>query len=82
MPIYEYKCNNCGRINEFLEGVNQDRIEKICRYCNSRDLIKIFSRSFVSTGGDTVDSQAGVTCCGRDKRCESPPCSDDGICKR
>jgi hypothetical protein len=24
----------------------------------------------------------GTTCCGMDERCDTPPCSSDGICKR
>jgi len=29
-----------------------------------------------------IGSQDGLTCCGRTERCEKPPCSDDGSCKR
>jgi len=27
-------------------------------------------------------SFSGRTCCGRTERCDRPPCSDDGACKR
>ena len=82
MPIYEYRCNNCGGVSEFLEGVGQEKIEKICKHCGSKKLSKIFSKSFVSTSGHLIGSQGGTTCCGRTERCETPPCSDDGVCKR
>ena len=82
MPIYEYKCNTCSKISEFLEGVGQERIEKLCKHCGAKNLSKIFSKSFVSTSGHIIGSQGGTTCCGRTERCEKPPCSDDGTCKR
>jgi putative FmdB family regulatory protein len=92
MPIYEYQCKACGRISEFLEGVNQETARvsakgrsasgRKCKYCGSKELSKVFSKSFVSTGAGIIGSQGGTTCCGRTERCERPPCSDDGICKR
>jgi len=82
MPIYEYRCKDCGQISEFLEGVGEERVEKVCKYCKSKELSKIFSRSNVSMGGHIIGSQGGTTCCGRTERCEKPPCSDDGVCKR
>lgn len=42
MPVYEYKCSNCGRINEFLEGLSGNTA-KVCSYCGSRKLVKRFS---------------------------------------
>jgi len=82
MPIYEYKCKSCGKINEFLVGVVQEKAEIACKHCGSKKLDKIFSRSFVSKGeysGRPVSSQ---TCCGSDQPCDTPPCSDNGVCKR
>jgi putative FmdB family regulatory protein len=74
MPIYEYKCKNCGKITEFLEGVGQGNVDKVCKHCGSKQLEKIFSKSNIRMGG--------TTCCGRTERCDKPPCSDDEICKR
>ena len=82
MPIYEYKCKDCGRISEFLVGVVQDKVEIKCSHCGSKKLEKIFSKSFISTSGHLIGSQGGKTCCGRDERCDKPPCSDDDVCKR
>ena len=82
MPIYEYRCEECSRIGEFLVGVGQEKIEIKCRYCGSKSLYKIFSKSNISTKGHLISSQNGKTCCGREERCDTPPCSDDGICKR
>lgn len=52
MPIFEYRCKSCGKVSEFLEGVGQGKVEKVCKHC------------------------------GRDERCDIPPCSDEGVCKR
>jgi len=82
MPIYEYKCKNCGKVNEFLVGVGQENVEIKCNWCGSKELEKIFSRSFISMSGRIVGSQEGKTCCGRDEPCDTPPCSDGGVCRR
>jgi len=82
MPIYEYKCAECGKVNAFLEGVGQGETEKACKFCGSNQLDKIFSTMNVSSGSNIIGSQGGRTCCGRTERCEKPPCYDGGICKR
>ena len=82
MPIYEYRCDNCSKVSQFLEGVGRGKIEKFCKHCGSDKLSKIFSKSFVSAGKNFIGSQDGATCCGRTERCDTPPCSDDRTCKR
>ena len=85
MPIYEYKCNNCGSISEFFVGMGQDNSDIKCVHCGSKGLNRIFSEISVSkennTSGSSHSNEA-TTCCGRTERCEKPPCSDDGVCKR
>lgn len=82
MPIYEYKCKNCGMVNEFLQTIGDDESEIKCKFCESKELIKIFSKSFISKTERFTGPQGGKTCCGRDERCETPPCSDEGECIR
>lgn len=92
MPIYEYKCRDCGKISQFLVGVNQQDGEisaeggsasgRKCSFCQSKKLDKIFSKSFISAGRHTAGSSDGSTCCGRTERCDTPPCSGDGVCRR
>jgi len=82
MPIYEYQCKHCNAINEFLIGIGQGDIAIKCQYCGSKELNRILSKSNVAVGGRAIGSQQGKTCCGRDDRCEKPPCSGDGKCRR
>lgn len=78
MPIYEFKCKNCGKVNEFIE-LNFKEINLRCNFCGSGELIKSFSKlSVLSTNKDNISK----TCCGREERCDSPPCNDDGRCRR
>ncbi len=52
MPIYEYACDKCGKINDVLQKVN-DPPPKKCNSCGARNsLTKVVSRSsFVLRGG-------------------------------
>jgi len=81
MPIYEYQCKRCGKTSEFLIGIGQDQTELKCKKCESPELEKIFSKTVIAKGADIIGSQHGKTCCGRDKRCDKPPCSN-GVCSR
>ncbi|MHC4482474.1 MAG: FmdB family zinc ribbon protein [Planctomycetota bacterium] len=61
MPIYEYKCSNCGRISEFLENSSSKK-RRGCTHCGSTRLVK--QLSVFSAGVKQGDS----------KRCHG--CSD------
>jgi putative FmdB family regulatory protein len=82
LPIYEYKCQDCGKTTEFLVGVGKDAVKVLCSHCGSRNVHKMVSQSFVARSGSIVGSQHGKTCCGRDERCSKPPCRDEGTCSR
>ena len=64
MPIYEYKCNSCGEVQEVLHK-SMGKIESVkCSSCGSDDLTRLISVASVSMGGSS--SSKGLTCCGRD----------------
>ncbi|RPI94819.1 MAG: zinc ribbon domain-containing protein [Chloroflexi bacterium] len=44
MPIYEYRCNACGRTFAFLYGVARDSRDPACPGCQGRDLARLRSR--------------------------------------
>lgn len=79
MPIYEYRCDRCGAVSEYLVGVGKEEPIQ-CKSCAAPDMTRI-----LSAGAFTLQSPqrtAGRTCCGREERCERPPCSDGGGCRR
>ena len=87
MPTYEYVCQSCGYQFEKFQNMSDKPIQK-CPKCdkNVKRLIGtgtgvIFKGSgFYAT--DYKNRSSGKTCCGRTERCDKPPCSDDGACKR
>jgi putative FmdB family regulatory protein len=80
MPIYEYRCNHCGQISEILITGSSDDEGIACKQCGSTDLEKILSvSSFAFSGSGRAP---GSTCCGREERCDTPPCSTGGFCRR
>jgi putative FmdB family regulatory protein len=44
MPIYEYRCNACGRMFAFLYGVGRDSRDPACPACQGKDLARLISR--------------------------------------
>ena len=80
MPIYEYKCEECGAVTERLQKSMQGEKKPACSKCGSSKTSRILSTSFVSVKGGS--SSQGATCCGRDTRCETPPCASDNVCRR
>lgn len=78
MPIYEYRCMDCDKTSEiFLRNLDSESIK--CPACGSGNLERLLSASYnIRMNGFTP----GRTCCGRMERCETPPCSSEGICRR
>ena len=77
MPIYDFKFKECGKVSEiFLRGNSQ---MARCPACGSNNMEKLISASYMIK----MDSPSpGTTCCGRNERCETPPCSTEGVCHR
>jgi len=44
MPIYEYRCNACGRSFAFLYGVSRDSRDPACPTCQGKNLSRLISR--------------------------------------
>ena len=61
MPIYEYRCNHCGTISEFLVGVSSKGDTLNCKQCGGPHLEKILSVSHSLKSGER---SSGHTCCG------------------
>ncbi|HIE17091.1 MAG TPA: zinc ribbon domain-containing protein [Dehalococcoidia bacterium] len=77
MPIYDFKCRQCGEVSEIL--LRDSGQTARCSNCGSEDVEKLFTTSYLIT---TEPKMSGTTCCGRAERCDTPPCSTGGVCRR
>ncbi|MDD3470835.1 MAG: zinc ribbon domain-containing protein [Thermoguttaceae bacterium] len=70
MPIYEYRCDDCGQVSEIL--VRGDETPQ-CESCGSTNVAKIFS-----TPATPTESTPG--CAARDMgMCDGPPPHSGGF---
>ena len=78
MPIYEYRCLDCGEVSEaFIRSPDSEGVT--CPNCGSKNLERLLPSSYaIRMGG----SAPGKTCCGRTERCEAPPCSTGDVCRK
>ncbi|MEW6671192.1 MAG: zinc ribbon domain-containing protein [Thermodesulfobacteriota bacterium] len=79
MPIYEFRCRHCGTISEYLLGPEQGETIT-CRHCGSPGVVRILSAATVLRS--EWKPTRGHTCCGREERCETAPCSTQAGCLR
>jgi putative FmdB family regulatory protein len=78
MPIYEYRCANCGETTEVL--VQSVGVNPSCSSCGSPVLEKLVSAPYVMSSESMRPK--GRTCCGQEDRCATPPCSTESGCRR
>ncbi len=71
MPIYEYRCERCGQVSEYLIMNRQEQMA--CKQCGSESLTKILSAH--NTPSNTLrklpDPGSG-SCCGTPNSCGTP----------
>jgi putative FmdB family regulatory protein len=79
MPVYDFKCQKCGKVSEFLLSNSLDSRTLDCPDCGSQQLERLISAPRLLR--DKINAP-GTTCCGRTERCETPPCSTDKGCHR
>lgn len=78
MPIYDYKCRECGRIWEtlLLSGESEP---VCCPGCGGSSLERLVCAPYIMKSRNGIK---GATCCGRAERCEAPPCSTGESCRK
>lgn len=79
MPIYEYLCPVCGGIREVLVSPGEQEESIQCDGCGNAEMERILS---AHSAPRTVNRPKGLTCCGSEERCSTPPCSTGGTCRR
>jgi putative FmdB family regulatory protein len=58
VPLYEYKCQECGGVSEHLVGVGGDQPALACLKCGSEQLNQLISIVSINRGAEPA------TCCG------------------
>jgi putative FmdB family regulatory protein len=69
MPIYEYQCTKCGKVNEFLI-IGKEEDTMCCIECGSQDLSKVMSAH--NTSASSPSFEPGGGCCGSPNSCGMP----------
>lgn len=79
MPLYEFKCRQCGESSEILIIGEKDIPE--CRSCGSRDLVKQISAHSSSSGsaGKGLPGMGDTACCGSHPG-QAAGCAGPGSC--
>ncbi len=78
MPIFDFRCQECGGVSEILVRNNTNQDVR-CPTCGSESMERLVTASYSVR---TNSSSHGSTCCGRTERCDKPPCSTDDGCRR
>ncbi len=78
MPIYDFKCRDCGVVSEVFLRSERAQVNA-CPSCGSPNMERLISGSYAVRVGTRT---SGDTCCGRAERCESPPCHSEHGCHR
>jgi putative FmdB family regulatory protein len=68
MPIYEYKCQKCGKEYELFQGI-ADPAQKSCKFCRGPVKKLVSLSSFQLTGSGWYVTDYGG---------KKPPCAKDG----
>ncbi len=75
MPIYEYQCEQCQKVSEFLVGVSRSKVKIECAHCGSKKMEKKISSGFLTTG-----SKSKQDYCAQKGPCQTPTCMRGGGC--
>ena len=50
MPIYEFKCNNCGHVFDIVESLQEhDKHNEKCPKCEGKDIERVLSSASLQT---------------------------------
>lgn len=77
MPIYEFRCEKCGNVQEIIVTGASVEMEMKCKECQGEDLVRIMSCANFSTGSSksSGSSASGPSCmnrtCGPDSSCST-----------
>jgi putative FmdB family regulatory protein len=79
MPTYDYLCRDCGHRFERFEAISGGG-ERPCPRCGGSAVRQIGGGGAILIRGHGPSGRAGcdrtTPCCGRDERCDTPPCGE------
>ncbi|RJP64986.1 MAG: zinc ribbon domain-containing protein [Candidatus Abyssobacteria bacterium SURF_17] len=77
MPIYEFRCAQCGHVSEMLIRTNLEKEALSCPECGSPRVERLISAPNIpkTTVASATRCGKGTPCCGSSTPCEKPPCS-------
>ena len=84
MGVKNIKFTDYVKLNEMkhylLSHLDNMGLREQVRTMNDTDLEKIMSlSSFTFSDGNRAP---GTTCCGKEERCDTPPCDSGGVCRK
>ncbi len=59
MPIYEYRCEACGKISEFLLIKTDEVFIPQCKRCKSKKMTRVLSKVRVIRSEESQDGKLG-----------------------
>jgi len=72
MPIYEFRCIECGHIQEIITTGGSDSLEMKCESCKGETMERVLSTVSYAMGsskGDAAGPSATTKTCGPGKSC-------------
>lgn len=79
MPLYEYRCRDCGNQFEILQRLGEGADGLSCSTCGASGLDKQYS-TFATGGGGAADFAAGAGCDTGDCGAGAGACCGGGSC--
>jgi putative FmdB family regulatory protein len=72
MPIYEFRCAQCGNVQEFIVSSSNTAVEMQCEQCQCEVMERVLSRVSYTMGassGESTGPKATTKSCGPGKSC-------------
>ncbi len=70
MPIYEFRCTQCGEVFEILSVRSDETIEMKCPKCSGENVERIMSRASFNTSGSSKGTVPSLT----ERQCSGGSC--------
>lgn len=65
MPIYDYRCDNCGKVYDVFHKVKEVEEDVVCPECESTKHTRLLSAPSISMGsGSDLPPCGDGSCCG------------------